>query len=133
MSRTSSFLLKNSEAENIQLSDTQSTSVTLNFWRSLADPPTLKSDDKKVAIDINQTALLSCRSHAVPVPSFRWYKGTTQLFQGPRIQVSTCPVLNWNWSTQTDDPGSGFVHNLLPYVTSRHNAPTSCLVFRSRR
>ena len=46
--------------------------------------------EKKVAIDINQTAILTCLSHGVPTPRFRWYKGTEQLYTNHRVKVSVC-------------------------------------------
>ncbi len=43
--------------------------------------------ERKVAIDINQTAVLTCTSHAVPAPTFKWYKGTDLIFQDARVKV----------------------------------------------
>ena len=57
---------------------------------NVPDAPVMNVTEKKVAIDINQTAILTCLSHGVPTPGFRWNKGTQQLYTDRRIKVSVC-------------------------------------------
>ena len=57
---------------------------TFNF----VDPPEVHLVSDKVATDMNSSAILTCRSRAVPLPTFEWYNGTNRLSTGGRIAIS---------------------------------------------
>ena len=52
------------------------------------DPPEVHLVSDKVATDMNSSAILTCRSRAVPLPTFEWYNGTNRLSTGGRIAIS---------------------------------------------
>jgi echinoid protein len=54
--------------------------------------PMLNSTADKVAIDINQSAILVCRCHSVPAPTYTWYNGTAQMTTGGRIRITEAEV-----------------------------------------
>ena len=62
-------------------------STILSFFPPV--PPEIETDNKKVAVDINQTAVLSCIAYSLPVPQFTWYKGSAPITSSDRVTIST--------------------------------------------
>lgn len=69
---------------------------------SFPDAPMMNSTADKVAIDINQSAILICQAHSVPATTFQWFNGSTLMTSGGRIHI-----------TSTEIPGASH-----PYLTS---------------
>jgi len=49
--------------------------------------PVLNVSADKVAIDINQSAILECTSHSLPETTFEWYKDNNRLLDGDRLTI----------------------------------------------
>lgn len=62
----------------------------------------------KVAVDVNQSAVLVCRAHAVPPPRFDWYYGLGQA--GRTTRLSPSGRLR---ATVSSRPGQQFVEATL--------------------
>ena len=64
----------------------------ISFLNFLPDPPVINISMDKVAIDINQTAILNCQAHSVPPSNFTWYRGSQVLAPGGRMSIMEAMV-----------------------------------------
>ena len=56
------------------------------------DAPVLDNSTDKVAVDINQSAVLLCAAHSVPGATFRWFKDDIVLTSGGHVKIDSSTV-----------------------------------------
>ena len=66
----------------VKLLETRSNFATHTVRTVVSDAPILMTSSDKVAVDVDQTAVLTCRAHSLPGTAFTWKNGSEEIADG---------------------------------------------------
>ena len=66
----------------VKLLETLSNFATNTVRTVISDAPILMTPSDKVAVDVDQTAVMTCRAHSLPGTAFTWKNGSEEIVDG---------------------------------------------------